>query len=61
MISILNTIIAYVCDIHNSRQEKSIGRHFSAANHQGDDDMTVTVLEFIKNQPCGEQAVTIRN
>jgi len=48
-------------DIDNSRQEKSIGRHFSDAHHQGVDDMTISVLEFIKNPPRSEQAVTIRN
>ena len=48
-------------DIDNSRQEKSIGRHFSQANHKGADDMEITVLEFIKNPPRSEQAVTIRN
>jgi len=48
-------------DIDNSRQEKSIGRHFSSSDHQGADDMIITVLEFIKSPPRSLQAVTIRN
>ena len=48
-------------DIENSRQEKSISRHFSDANHLGVDDMIITVLEFIKSPPRSQQAVTIRN
>ena len=48
-------------DINNSRQEKSVSRHFSQQGHQGVDDMQISVLEFIKNPPRSPQAVTIRN
>ena len=48
-------------DIEHARQEKSIGRHFSKAGHQGADDMIISVLEFIKSPPRSEQAVSIRN
>ena len=48
-------------DVNHARQEKNVGRHYSKPGHQGVDDMTISVLEFIKNPPRSEQAVTIRN
>ena len=48
-------------DIEHAKQEKSIGRHFSKAGHQGANDMIISVLEFIKSPPRSEQAVSIRN
>ena len=46
-------------DFGDIDHEKTIGRHFSKLDHQGADDMISSVIEFIKNPPDSEEAVSI--
>ena len=48
-------------DISINNTEKTVGRHFSQRNHRGTNDMSITVLEFIRAPPRSPQASTIRN
>ena len=47
--------------IDKAEKDKPVGQHFSQENHAGCDDVSITVLEFIKKPPRSPEAIVIRN
>ena len=48
-------------DTEKCLQDKPVAQHFSQRSHDGENDITITVLEFIKKTPRSPEAITIRN
>jgi hypothetical protein len=60
MLRLKDRFVHHLRDIEISAVDKSVGKHFSSANHNGAKDMTISVLEFIKKPPRSIQAIAIR-
>jgi peptide-methionine (R)-S-oxide reductase len=43
------------------RSDTTVGRHFSAPDHQGINDVSILILEFIKNSPNSPSAQRLRD
>ena len=61
MIRLKDRFVGHLGDINNGRIEKPVGAHFSQRSHDGLNDMSITILEFIKKPPRSLEAITIRN
>jgi len=51
----------HIRDTANCLQDKPVAQHFSQRSHDGENDMSITVLEFIKKPPRSPEAIAIRN
>ena len=61
LLRIKDRFLGHFGDITKANQDKPLGKHFSQGNHNGIDDITISVLEFIKMPPRSPQAITIRH
>jgi hypothetical protein len=53
--------VHHFLDIEKGDKLKSLGRHFSQRDHNGVNDLEISVLEFIKKPPKSPAAILIRN
>jgi len=60
MLRLKDRFVHHFRDIDLGLPDRSVGKHFSSGTHKGHRDVKITVLEFIKNPPRSNQAITIR-
>ncbi len=60
MLRLKDRFVHHLRDIEMGTVDKSVGKHFASANHNGHKDVQISVLEFIKKAPRSTQAIGIR-
>jgi hypothetical protein len=60
MLRLKDRFVHHLRDIETGSTDKSVGKHFSSANHNGYKDLKISVLEFIKKPPRSQQSINIR-
>ena len=60
LLRLKDRFVGHFGGITKGDQDKPIPKHFSQSDHQGIDDVRITILEFIKMPPRSPQAAIIR-
>ena len=56
MLRLKDRFVKHFYDISRADSQKSLGHHFSGAGHEGIQDVTIHVLEFVRMPPHSESA-----
>ena len=60
LLRLMDRFVAHFGDTETNDLSKTVARHFSAKNHNRTNDLTLSILEFIKKPPRSPAALIIR-